>query len=150
MFSLYNKPRFVVSLAEMRPADIICNLTHGTHFLRSAGVENRPGCYAVFDSSHSCLYVGRSIMLATRIQQHWIDQQDGNGTQWRVAGVTEWYYTRPFAPCNSRLHVWFDSNHRRLEILLINHLKPKHNHHRYKIEAYELTTHLNEEAIYVR
>lgn len=98
---------------------------------RQAGVDNYPGCYAVFDGSGRCLYVGRSIKLLNRILSHWIDQKDGEGCRWRVAGQTEWYLKKAFAPDGSTIRVWPCENHRETEVLLIHELKPIFNGARY-------------------
>jgi excinuclease UvrABC nuclease subunit len=119
--------------------DVVVSLLRDRMELIEAGLGNFMGCYAVFNSSDVCLYVGRSKAILTRVMSHWIDQQDGNGSQWRLAGTTEWYNTKPFAPCGSILKVWSEFNFEDLEISLINVLKPTHNtHFAYYKEEYEL------------
>lgn len=113
-----------------QPSSITCDLFRRLEQFRGAGVQNRPGCYAIFNSE--CLYVGRAQRLVTRIMCHWIDQRDGNGRQWRLAGVVEWYNHRPFAPAGSSLQLWYSDDEHRLERGLIESLSPVHNAVKYR------------------
>lgn len=110
---------------------ITCQLSGERDVLVGFGIDNVPGCYAVFDAG-VCLYVGRSRTLLTRIMAHWIDQKDGNGRQWRLGGNTEWYFKKTFAPAGSALSVWLNEDPVGLEIALIEALKPTYNGRRYE------------------
>lgn len=110
-------------------------LPEGTEFelcesraeLRSAGIGDRPGCYAVFDEGGQCLYVGGSKRLLTRICAHWIDQRDGEGRRWRLAGTVEWYFAKPSVGHGTKFKVWETVEYKALEKALIAELKPSYN-----------------------
>lgn len=110
---------------------ITADLTRTRSELLSSGVTDRPGCYVVRHSG-KCLYIGRSGRILTRVMAHWIDQDDGNGTQWRLAGNSEWYFEKPFAPRGCRIsvvycHVVVTGS---MEANLIRDLRPQFNSHR--------------------
>lgn len=95
-------------------------------------IDNFSGCYAVFDPLGTCLYVGRSNSVLTRVMAHWIDQRDGHGVRWRLAGTVEWYWPKPFAPYGCILKAWEvePPTHFDLELELIQKLNPRHNSRR--------------------
>jgi hypothetical protein len=96
------------------------------------GMDNLPACYILCDKSDTPLYIGRSKNVISRIVAHWIDQRDGNGHQWRLAGGTEWYIPKPFAPPDSTIRIWYCDGIEILEKKLISYMKPKFNTHKYE------------------
>lgn len=107
--------------------DVITELVMDRATLRESGVCNAGGCYGVFSDVGKCLYVGRSMRVLERVMDHFIDQRDGNGRQWRLSGCSEYFWKREFAPPRCVLHVWYSDEQFSLEQDLIKSLKPSHN-----------------------
>lgn len=95
--------------------------------LLATGIINAPGCYIVRGPDGTCLYVGRSKRMIVRLRSHLIDQEDGNGRQWRLSGLTEWNLPRPFAPPGCTAEILYTQNHFDFERELIWRLLPTHN-----------------------
>jgi hypothetical protein len=95
-------------------------------------VSGASGCYGVFSADGKCLYIGRAECLRLRVLAHYIDQRDGNGTQWRLGGASEWYVTKPFAEAGCVLRIWESEDFSVLEMDLILKLNPVHNGTRYR------------------
>lgn len=100
-------------------------------------VPDRVGVYAAISPENDVLYVGSSVRLKTRIVSHWINQDDGNGVQWRLGGHSEWYCSTPFAPAGSSVLVWLNPHHKQMEKVLIRKYLPKHNVQTYRKEILE-------------
>lgn len=92
------------------------------------GIDNYAGCYGVFYDDRP-LYIGKSLCLLRRLRQHFIDQNDGMGVQFRLSGLTEWYMTCYCARPGSILRIWRDLNCHELELHLIKTLHPVYNTH---------------------
>lgn len=86
---------------QLREDRLLESLTHGQ------------GCYAFFDKSGNCLYVGKSNWLHNRIQQHRYKTPFFN----KVKTIAYWVVGN-----NERVGGWFP-----LEAALIGYYKPKHN-----------------------
>lgn len=87
----------------MREADVVMGFTKSRVLLLEAGIDNEPGCYAVFNDE-VCLYVGKSLKLLSRILTH----------ACAVFGTPT-------------LKVWLDENPDKLEQELILGLNPVNN-----------------------
>jgi len=116
------------SVLQMNEPSFVCPLpdSKSRQNLIRSGVDNFSGCYAVF-SLGKCLYVGRSRHVLTRVFAHYINQRDGHGVQWRLSGMVEWYFRKPFAPFGSVLWTWETEDFWDLENDLIGELDPSHN-----------------------
>lgn len=95
-------------------------------------VPEAPGCYAAFNRLSACDYVGRATNLLNRVLSHYVDQNDGLGTRWRLAGNSEWYVRKPSAGDSGFvLWIWQSPEHIKLERHLVRTLQPNFNTFRY-------------------